>query len=129
MLAAAWSVDSGTAPGTPAAPSANPPTSSPVAASRPSPAVSASVPDKRPALSASNTIVPTVQPAVEGAPVIEVGMTGTYSGVVHNLTAGISADFKIAVTETKGTIYALRGGQAASSSAAAHYARHNKWLP
>jgi hypothetical protein len=31
-------------------------------------------------------------------------LTGTYSGVVHNLTAGVSADFQILVTETNGAI-------------------------
>lgn len=36
------------------------------------------------------------------------GLTGTYSGVILNITAGVSADFKIAVTESEGTIRGWR---------------------
>src|SRR5579864_1552828 len=110
VLALAWSVDSGTAPTTPTSAPANAstPSVSPSASPTPTPASpppSSAVPSKQPDLSASNGTAPAIEPAAKNASVAELPpLTGIYSGVVHNLTAGLSSDFKIALTENNGAI-------------------------
>lgn len=109
VLALGWSVDSGSPSRTATSPppSAAPSSVSPTTVSTPAPtnpSSSTASSSKRPTLTASSTL-PAETPATESSIKDLPPLTGTYSGTVNNLTAAISADFKIAVMENNGEIH------------------------